>query len=146
VEPLESIQNHVLSGSQVAYQHQRQPDKRQQWSRSRSCTGTELSPPRQAKLTRPVLALAGSPAIASFTVERRLPASQRFTGLGSFSHRAGGGTPYFPLLPGRLGLELIETQTFSQVVYLRYRRSWSLIKAFLHSRRGPSRRRPPAQR
>jgi dihydrofolate reductase len=35
----------------------------------------------------------------------------------------GGGTPYFPPLPARLGLELIETQTFSQVVYLRYRRS-----------------------
>ena len=35
----------------------------------------------------------------------------------------GGGTPYFPPLPARLGLELIETQNFSQVVYLRYRRS-----------------------
>jgi dihydrofolate reductase len=35
----------------------------------------------------------------------------------------GGGTPYFPPLPKRLGLELIETQTFSQVVYLRYRRA-----------------------
>ena len=35
----------------------------------------------------------------------------------------GGGTPYFPPLPERLDLELIETQTFSQVVYLRYRRS-----------------------
>jgi dihydrofolate reductase len=35
----------------------------------------------------------------------------------------GGGTPYFPPLPKRLDLELIETQTFSQVVYLRYRRS-----------------------
>jgi dihydrofolate reductase len=35
----------------------------------------------------------------------------------------GGGTPYFPLLPNRLDLELVETQTFSQVVYLRYRRS-----------------------
>jgi dihydrofolate reductase len=34
----------------------------------------------------------------------------------------GGGTPYFPPLPKRLALELIETQTFSQVVYLRYRR------------------------
>lgn len=34
----------------------------------------------------------------------------------------GGGTPYFPPLPRRLDLELIETQTFSQVVYLRYRR------------------------
>jgi len=34
----------------------------------------------------------------------------------------GGGTPYFPPLPKRLHLELIETQTFSQVVYLRYRR------------------------
>jgi dihydrofolate reductase len=34
----------------------------------------------------------------------------------------GGGTPYFPPLPKRLDLELIETQTFSQVVYLRYRR------------------------
>ena len=32
----------------------------------------------------------------------------------------GGGTPYFPPLPTRL--ELIETQAFSQVVYLRYRR------------------------
>jgi dihydrofolate reductase len=32
----------------------------------------------------------------------------------------GGGTPYFPPLPKRLDLELIETQTFSQVVYLRY--------------------------
>jgi len=35
----------------------------------------------------------------------------------------GGGTPYFPALPKRLDLELIETRTFSQVVYLRYRRS-----------------------
>jgi len=35
----------------------------------------------------------------------------------------GGGTPYFPPLPKRLDLELIETQVFSQVVYLRYRRS-----------------------
>ena len=35
----------------------------------------------------------------------------------------GGGTPYLPPLPKRLGLELIEVQTFAQVVYLRYRRS-----------------------
>jgi dihydrofolate reductase len=35
----------------------------------------------------------------------------------------GGGTPYFPPLPKRLDLELIETRTFSQVVYLRYRRA-----------------------
>jgi dihydrofolate reductase len=35
----------------------------------------------------------------------------------------GGGTPYFPPLPSRLDLELIEMQAFSQVVYLRYRRS-----------------------
>ena len=35
----------------------------------------------------------------------------------------GGGTPYFPPPPKRFDLELIETQTFSQVVYLRYRRS-----------------------
>jgi len=34
----------------------------------------------------------------------------------------GGGTPYFPPLPKRLDLELIETRIFSQVVYLRYRR------------------------
>jgi dihydrofolate reductase len=34
----------------------------------------------------------------------------------------GAGTRYFPPLPKRLDLELIETQTFSQVVYLRYRR------------------------
>ncbi len=34
----------------------------------------------------------------------------------------GGGTPYFPPLPKRLHLELVEIQTFSQVVYLRYRR------------------------
>jgi dihydrofolate reductase len=34
----------------------------------------------------------------------------------------GGGTRYFPALPKRLDLELIETRTFSQVVYLRYRR------------------------
>ena len=34
----------------------------------------------------------------------------------------GGGTPYFPPLSKRLDLELIETRTFSQVVYLRYRR------------------------
>ena len=34
----------------------------------------------------------------------------------------GGGTPYFPPLPKRLDLELIETRAFSQVVYLRYRR------------------------
>ena len=35
----------------------------------------------------------------------------------------GGGTPYFSPLPKRLDLELLETQTFSQVVYLRYRRA-----------------------
>jgi hypothetical protein len=35
----------------------------------------------------------------------------------------GGGTSYFPPLPNRLDLELIETRIFSQVVYLRYRRS-----------------------
>jgi dihydrofolate reductase len=35
----------------------------------------------------------------------------------------GGGTPYFPPLPSRLDLELIEMQAFSPVVYLRYRRS-----------------------
>jgi len=34
----------------------------------------------------------------------------------------GGGTPFFPPLPKRLNLELIETQTFTQVEYLRYRR------------------------
>ena len=34
----------------------------------------------------------------------------------------GGGTPYFSPLPKKLDLELIETQTFSPVVYLRYRR------------------------
>jgi dihydrofolate reductase len=34
----------------------------------------------------------------------------------------GGGTSYFPPLPKMLDLELIETQTFSQVAYLRYRR------------------------
>lgn len=34
----------------------------------------------------------------------------------------GSGTPYFPALPKRLDLELIETRTFSQVIYLRYRR------------------------
>jgi dihydrofolate reductase len=35
----------------------------------------------------------------------------------------GGGTSYFPPLPKRLDLELTETRTFSQVIYLRYRRS-----------------------
>jgi dihydrofolate reductase len=34
----------------------------------------------------------------------------------------GGGVPYFPPLPKRLDLELVETRIFSQVVYLRYRR------------------------
>jgi dihydrofolate reductase len=35
----------------------------------------------------------------------------------------GGGTPYFPALAHRIGLELLETRTFgSRVVYLRYRR------------------------
>jgi len=34
----------------------------------------------------------------------------------------GGGVPFFPSLPKRLDLELAETRTFSQVVYLRYRR------------------------
>jgi len=34
----------------------------------------------------------------------------------------GGGTSYFPPLPRKIDLELIETRTFSQVVYLRYRR------------------------
>ncbi len=37
----------------------------------------------------------------------------------------GGGTPYFPPLPQRLDLELLETQSFSQAVYLRYRRGCS---------------------
>ena len=33
----------------------------------------------------------------------------------------GGGTPYFPDLDQRIGLELVETRTFgSRVVYLRY--------------------------
>jgi dihydrofolate reductase len=33
----------------------------------------------------------------------------------------GGGTPYFPALGGRVGLELLETRTFgSRVVYQRY--------------------------
>jgi dihydrofolate reductase len=33
----------------------------------------------------------------------------------------GGGTPYFPALDERIGLELVETQTFgSRVVYARY--------------------------
>ena len=35
----------------------------------------------------------------------------------------GGGTAFFPPLPRRLDLELIETRTFSQVSYLRYRRN-----------------------
>ncbi len=35
----------------------------------------------------------------------------------------GGGTPYFPALDERIGLELVETETFgSRVVYVRYRR------------------------
>jgi dihydrofolate reductase len=35
----------------------------------------------------------------------------------------GGGTPYFPPLEERIGLELVETRTFgSRVVYVRYRR------------------------
>ena len=34
----------------------------------------------------------------------------------------GGGTPYFPPLPKRLALELIETRIFSQVIYSRYGR------------------------
>ena len=35
----------------------------------------------------------------------------------------GGGTPYFPALEERIGLELVETRTFgSRVVFLRYRR------------------------
>jgi dihydrofolate reductase len=35
----------------------------------------------------------------------------------------GGGTRFFPPLPKKLELELIETRLFSQVVYLRYRRN-----------------------
>jgi dihydrofolate reductase len=35
----------------------------------------------------------------------------------------GGGTPYFPSLDERIGLELVETRTFaSRVIYARYRR------------------------
>jgi dihydrofolate reductase len=35
----------------------------------------------------------------------------------------GAGTPFFPALDARIGLELLETRTFgSRVVYLRYRR------------------------
>ena len=41
----------------------------------------------------------------------------------------GGGTRYFPPLPRRLDLELIETRAFSQVIYLRYRRV--LLVSFL---------------
>jgi dihydrofolate reductase len=34
----------------------------------------------------------------------------------------GGGTPFFPPLEDRIGLDLVETRTFgSRVVYLRYR-------------------------
>ena len=33
----------------------------------------------------------------------------------------GGGTPFFPALDERIGLELVETRTFgSRVVYVRY--------------------------
>jgi dihydrofolate reductase len=40
----------------------------------------------------------------------------------------GGGTPYFPPLEGRTGLELIETKTFgSGVVYLCYGRAPGLL-------------------
>jgi dihydrofolate reductase len=36
----------------------------------------------------------------------------------------GGGTPYFPPLEQRIGLELVETRTFgSRVVYVRYERT-----------------------
>jgi dihydrofolate reductase len=36
----------------------------------------------------------------------------------------GAGTPYFPAVRERIGLELVETRTFgNRVVYLRYRRS-----------------------
>jgi dihydrofolate reductase len=36
----------------------------------------------------------------------------------------GGGTPFFPPLDERIGLELLETRTFgSRVVFLRYRRA-----------------------
>jgi dihydrofolate reductase len=36
----------------------------------------------------------------------------------------GGGTPFFPALEARIGLELVETRTFgSRVVFLRYRRA-----------------------
>jgi dihydrofolate reductase len=36
----------------------------------------------------------------------------------------GGGTPFFPALEERIGLELVETRTFgSRVVYVRYRRA-----------------------
>ena len=36
----------------------------------------------------------------------------------------GGGTPYFPAVEHRIGLELVETRTFGlPVVYLRYRRA-----------------------
>jgi hypothetical protein len=47
----------------------------------------------------------------------------------------GGGTPFFPALVKRLDIELIETQTFSQVECLRYRRGYPLIKACSHPRR-----------
>ena len=33
----------------------------------------------------------------------------------------GGGTPYFPPLTDRIGLELVETRAFARVTYLRYR-------------------------
>jgi hypothetical protein len=35
----------------------------------------------------------------------------------------GGGTPYLPPLEERINLELVETRTFSRVVYSRYRRA-----------------------
>jgi dihydrofolate reductase len=39
----------------------------------------------------------------------------------------GGGTPFFPPLAKRLDLELVETRAFSQVLYLRYRRSTASV-------------------
>jgi dihydrofolate reductase len=61
----------------------------------------------------------GGPGLASSLIQLGLVDEYRL-----FVHPVvvGGGTPFFPSLDGRIGLQLVETRTFgSQVVYLRYR-------------------------
>jgi dihydrofolate reductase len=66
------------------------------------------------------LAVGGAGLAASFTRQGLIDEYRLFISPVVL----GGGTPYFPALDERIGLELLETRTFgSRVVYLRYQRT-----------------------